>query len=357
MKSRMGGTVPGLAANVQSLCGGKAVSRRRAMTIVGAVAGLPLLGADDLSRGAPLLHQWTGTSLGSPSQLLLFHHDRAAAARMAGECAAEIERLERIFALYQPDSEIARLNRDGRVELPSLDLLAVLSWCQTLSALSRGAFDITVQPFWTLYAAHFFGNAAPQPEGPALQAIERVRKLVDWQAIDVGRRRIVLERTGMGVTLNGIAQGYITDRVMEILRANGCDRAFSNMGCSEIRAVGRYADGRPWRVGLVDPRQPETVAVSLDLCDRSVCTSGGYGTKFETTGRFHHLFDPSTGASAHHYIAVSVFAASAFVADALSTALYVTPPEGGGTMLASFSGVSALATLPDGTVQHLPVGG
>jgi thiamine biosynthesis lipoprotein len=257
----MGGTGPELAANIQSIDGGTAVSRRRAMTIVGAVAGLPLLGADELSWGAPLLHQWIGTSLGSPSQLLLYHHDRAAAARIAGECAAEIDRLERIFALYQTDSEIARLNRDGRVELPSLDLLTVLSRCQTLSALSGGAFDVTVQPFWTLYAGHFFGNAAPQPEGPGLQAIERTRKLVDWQAINVGRRRIVLERTGMGVTLNGIAQGYITDRILDILHANGCDQAFGNMGCSEIRAMGSHANGRPWRVDLADPRQPEKVAV------------------------------------------------------------------------------------------------
>ena len=357
MKRRMGGTGPELAANIQSIDGGTAVSRRRAMTIVGAVAGLPLLGADELSWGAPLLHQWIGTSLGSPSQLLLYHHDRAAAARIAGECAAEIDRLERIFALYQTDSEIARLNRDGRVELPSLDLLTVLSRSQILSALSGGAFDTTVQPFWTLYAAHFFGNAAPQPEGPGLQAIERTRKLVDWQAINVGRRRIVLERTGMGVTLNGVAQGYVTDRVMDMLRENGCDRAFGNMGCSEIRAMGSHANGRPWRVDLADPRQLEKVAISLDLCDRSVCTSGGYGTKFDATGRFHHLFDPFTGASAHHYIAVSVFAESAFVADALSTALYVTPPERGATLLASFSSVSALATLPDGTVQHLPAAG
>ena len=105
---------PEQAQDVQSLYGGTAVSRRRAMTIVGAVAGLPFLGANELSWGEPLLHQWIGTSLGSPSQLLLYHHDRAAAARIAGECAAEIDRLERIFVLYQTDSEIARLNRDGR---------------------------------------------------------------------------------------------------------------------------------------------------------------------------------------------------------------------------------------------------
>jgi FAD:protein FMN transferase len=346
-----------LSARVHKFHGETAISRRRAMTVVGAMAGLPLLCADDRSESAPLLHQWNGTSLGSPSRLLLYHNDRATAARIAGECAAEIERLERIFALYRTDSEIARLNRDGRIEFPSLDLLTVLSRCQTLSALSLGAFDVSVQPLWTLYATHFFGNVPPPAEGPAPQAIERARKLVDWQAIDAGPRRIVLGRAGMGVTLNGIAQGYVTDRVADILREHGCDRTFANMGCSEIRAVGRHADGRPWRVGLADPRQPETVGVILDLCDRSLCTSGGYGTKFEATGRFHHLFDPFTGASAHHYIAVSVFAASAMMADALSTALYVTPPERGATVLASFPGVNALATLPDGTVQHLPVVG
>ncbi len=343
-------------ARAHQLQGRAAISRRRAVTIVSAAVGLPLLCGADRSRSAPLLHQWTGTSLGSPSRLLLYHHDGVAAARIAGKCAAEIERLERIFALYRADSEIARLNRDGRIEPPSFDLLTVLAQCQRLSALSGGAFDVSVQPLWKLYAAHFFGNNdAPQPEGPPPRAIERTRRLVDWQAIDVGTRRIVLRHPGMGLTLNGVAQGYVTDRITDILGAHGCNRTFADLGCSEMRAVGRHADGRPWRVGLADPRQPENIDVSLDLCDRSVCTSGGYGTKFEATGRFHHLFDPFTGASAHHYIAVSVFAASATIADALSTALYVTPPQRSAVLLASFPEVSVRATLPDGTVQHLPV--
>lgn len=344
-------------ARGQTFQHGTGVSRRRALTIMGAVAGLPFLCAADRSHSAPLLHQWTGTSLGSPSQLLVYHDDGATAARIAVECAAEIERLERIFALYRADSEIARLNRDGRIDFPSIDLLTVLSQCQTLSALSDGAFDVTVQPLWTLYATHFFSNSAPPPDGPPPPAIEQTRKLVDWRAIDAGPRRIALMRPGMGVTLNGIAQGYITDRVTDILRAHGCDRTFANLGCSEISALGRHIDGRPWRVGLADPRQPDKVGFALDLCDRSVCTSGGYGTKFEATGRFHHLFDPLTGTSAHGYLAVSVLAASTMIADALSTALYVTPPQRSAALLASFRGVSALATLPDGSLQHLPAAG
>ena len=108
------------------------------MTIMGVATGLPWTRRHGSFRCCTAaVINGTGTSLGSPSHLLLYHHDRATAARIVSECAAEIERLERIFALYRTDSEIARLNRDGRIEFPSLDLLTVLSQCQALSALSQ----------------------------------------------------------------------------------------------------------------------------------------------------------------------------------------------------------------------------
>lgn len=332
-----------------------APSRRRAITILGAVAGLPLLCAGDRAAGSATLFQWNGSSLGSPSRLLLYHWDRAEAARIVGRCAAEIERLERIFALYRSDSELARLNREGRLDAPSQELLALLGDCRHLSELSGGAFDITVQPLWNLYAAHFFAAASPPSTGPALRDIEGALRLVDWRLVDFSPLRVVLERPGMGLTLNGIAQGYVADRITNILQENGCSRILADLGRSEMRALGRHADGRPWRIGLADPRRPETVAVSLDLEDRALCTSGGYGTKFEASGRYHHLFDPATGASANRYIAVSVLAPAARIADGLSTALYVTPPERGPALVASFPAVSARLTLPDGSVQQVPV--
>jgi FAD:protein FMN transferase len=330
------------------------LTRRRAIAVLGAVAGFPLLCTQDHATGTMVTYRWSGTSLGSPSCLLICHPDRALAARIVRLCAAEIRRLEAVFALYRDDSELARLNRDGRLDSPSLDLLTVLAQCQRLAALSNGAFDVTVQPLWDLYAGHFFGTTPGSPQGPEPYAIERARSLVNWQDVAVTTRQIRLARPGMGLTLNGIAQGYVTDRVTQILRDHGCDRILADMGCSELWAGGRHAEGRPWRVGLADPRQPETFALTLDLCDRAVCTSGGYGTKFEASGRFHHLFDPTTGESAHHYIAVSVFGPSAMIADALSTALYTTPPEHGPRLLEQYSGVSALVTRPDGSIQHLP---
>jgi len=329
------------------------LSRRRAITVLGAFAGIPLLAADHRSAAVAPLFEWKGTSLGSPSRLLLYHPSRAEAEQTIARCVAEIERLELIFALYRDDSEIARLNRDLRLTAPSHDMLLVLSQCQHLSALSGGAFDVTVQPLWNLYARHFFGAGPATLDGPGPRAITAARKLVDWTAVHVTTQEVALARPGMGVTLNGIAQGYVTDRVTGILRDDGFDRILADLGHSELYAVGCHPDGRAWRVGLADPRQPEKPAIILELMDGSLCTSGGYGTKFEATGRYHHLFDPATGGSASHYIAVSVFAPCASIADALSTALYVTPAERGRRVLANFPGVAALVTLPDGTMQRM----
>jgi FAD:protein FMN transferase len=329
------------------------LSRRRVTLMLGAAGGMPLLCAGDGARREAPLWRWDGSSLGSPSRLLLYHPDRAAAAHIVRCCAAEIERLERAFALYRADSEIARLNRDGRLAAPSQDLLEVLSQAQRFAELSDGAFDFTVQPLWNLYAGHFFRPGPPPAEGPPAQAIGDALKLVDWKNMEVSAQRIALGRPGMGLTLNGIAQGYVTDRVMEVLRQNGCEHTLADMGRSEIKAGKPHLDGRAWRIGLIDPRHTDTLARRLDLEKTALCTSGGYGTIFEPTGRHHHLFDPRLGTSANHFIAVSVLAPSATIADALSTALYVAPPERSASLLAPFAGARALVTRPDGSVTEL----
>ena len=329
------------------------LSRRRVITVLGAVAGLPLLPSADEPETHTRLHRWRGTALGSPSYIIVAHPDHGVAEKAIAECVAEIERLEKQFSLYRGDSEIARLNRDGRLEAPSCDLLALLSQCQRFYELSGGAFDVTVQPLWEVYAAHFFGSRLPPPNGPEPTVIEQALTLVGWQNVEVTSRCITLARQGMGLTLNGIAQGYLTDRIADILRTNGCDRILADMGRSEIRLVGHRPDGQAWRIGLADPRAPDRVAVTLNLADRCISTSGGYGTTFEATGRYHHLFDTRTGTSAAHYIAVSVIAASTMVADALSTSLYVTPPERSDRLLSAFPEALALATRHDGSLHLL----
>ena len=329
------------------------MSRRRALQLLGLGGGAAFICAGDRARVPLQLYRWEGTSLGSPARLLLYHTDRVAAAQVIGRCVVEIERLERSFALYREDSEIACLNRDGRLAAPSQDLLLLLSRSARLSELSGGAFDVTVQPLWTLYAQHFFDAATPPTEGPSPRAIEAALTLVDWRNVDIAPNALRLGRPGMALTLNGIAQGYATDRVTEILRTHGCARVLADLGRSEIKATGAHLDGRAWRVGVVDPRRTDTFARMLDLQDVALCTSGGYGTAFEPSGRHHHLFDPRHGVSANRLIAVSVLAPSATVADGLSTALYIASPERARALVNSFAGARALLTYPNGRVEEL----
>ncbi len=328
------------------------LTRRRAIRIVAAVAGLPLLAAG-VRATAPKPHffGWTGEVLGAVSELTLWHWDEGLARRAVLMVRGEIERYERTFSLYRDDSEIARLNCDGSLAHPSAELRLVIEESLRLGALSEGAFDISVQPVWQAYAAHFWSRTRIEAD-IAARALAVARSLVDFRRIDVAAARIAFTRAGMAVTLNGIAQGFITDRIADLLRNEGFDQTVVDLG--EMRALGEHPDGRPWRVGIKDPRGPRDARM-LELADMALAVSGGYGTTFEPSGRHHHIFDPKTGASASSLIDVAIIGPRAFAADGLSTAIYVAGEARAPALLAAYPGTHAIVTRSDGTA--VTVGG
>jgi thiamine biosynthesis lipoprotein len=339
-----------------------ALTRRRAIRIVAAAAGLPLLiAAVRAAAPAGQLYRWQGEVLGAASELVLWHTDAALAQRTILRVRGEIARYERIFSLYRPDSEISRLNADGALAKPSPELRALVDASQRLSVLSGGAFDISVQPLWRLYEAHFWSHSDIQPDILA-RARDVARDLVDFRNIDAGHTRIALARAGMGITLNSLAQGFITDAVADLLRNEGFDSAVVDLG--EFRTLGRHPDGHPWRIGIRDGmarggidgetegsgRPDGGIARTVELEDTALAVSGGYGTTFEPTGRFHHIFDPHTGASANSLVDVAVIGPRATAANGLSTAICVAGEARAAALLAAFPGTRAIVTRPDGTV-------
>ncbi len=126
--------------------------------------------------------------------------------------------------------------------------------------------------------------------------IEAALERVDYRAIALDGARVAFARPGMAATLNGIAQGYITDRVADRLREAGFASVLVQLG--ETVAGAPQADGRPWRVGIPDPHAPDRVIESFEAVDVAIATSSGLATRFDRAGRHHHLFDPTTGRSA-----------------------------------------------------------
>ncbi len=332
-------------------------SRRRFLAVVGASAacgGLPVVAAT--ARGTPDPVVWKGTALGAAASITLVHEDRAHALRVLNECIDEVERLERIFSLYRGDSALTRLNEAGELREPPVEFVELLAASLALARASDGAFDPTVQPLYRLYEAHFRSPGAA-PEGPSAQAIAQVLQSVDHRRVDVAADRVALGRRGMAITLNGIAQGYVTDRVADRLRGEGFEGVAIDLG--EARAAGRRADGRAWAAAVVDPERPARTLFELAMGDApgqvaALATSAGAGTRFGADPRVHHLFDPHTGRSANRYTQVSVAAPRATIADGLSTALSIVDPERGRRLLAANPGTRAWLLRADGTIEAAP---
>jgi FAD:protein FMN transferase len=294
-------------------------------------------------------------AMGAIASMTLVHPDREAGKQLIRRCLDEITRLEAIFSLYRPDSALARLNADGVLDHPPLELVEVMSFAAALARQSDGAFDMTVQPLFELYARHF-ADAGADPAGPPPVRIAEALRLVDHRAVDIASDRIALGRRGMGVTLNGIAQGYVTDRVAALLSAEGLDNLLLDLG--ELRGSGRHPQGRPWRAAVSDPSAPGETLFTVDLHERAgglpaLATSGGYGMHFDSARRHHHLFDPVTGHSASHHASVSVAAPNALLADGLSTALAAAPPGRCGAIMDAFASVRAYFVGAEGRIPEL----
>ena len=322
------------------------LTRRRMIVIAASAAGSALLASSRFAQAhAPL--RWQGSALGAQVSIEIHHPDRAEAERLVERCVGEVRRMEQQFSLYRTDSAISILNRTGILVAPDADMVALLNASLRFAEITGGAFDPTVQPLWQLHADHF-SSGKPGSDGPSPQKLAEALAKVGHAGLLVGENRIALLRRGAAITLNGIAQGFATDRVVERLRGAGLSTTLVNMG--EIRAIGARPEGTPWRVGLGDPDRPGVLTETVDLVDRAVATSAGAGFRFDATGRFTHLFDPATGRSPQRYNSVSVLAPTATEADALSTAFSLMPLSDIANIVAVRPDVQARITDSNGTL-------
>ncbi len=318
--------------------------RRRFLQIAGVAAGLP---CQAWAEPRPL--RWRGTALGAEATIVLHHPDQSVAMELVARSLAEVERLEKIFSLYQSASAIHRLNRDGRLEHPPMELVELLATSTAINRATDGAFDPTVQPLWDLYASHFSRPGA-DPQGPSREALASALEGVGSTALEIESGLIRFPKPRMAITLNGIAQGYITDKIVDLLRAAGINRTLVDMG--EVRVMDGPQDGAAWRVGLEDPVFPGSISREIELVDRAVATSGGYGCQFDPEGRFNHIFNPVTGGCSEDFLSVSVIAETATLADGLSTAFSVMTLAKIRPAVARF-GIRAFFTMRDGSCVEL----
>lgn len=272
-------------------------TRRRFLTISAAAMICPTL-----SNAQPV-YTWQGSALGARATIRLAHTDAKA---ITARVAAEISRLEDIFSLYRPQSALSQLNRTGVLHTPPFELLECLSLAGVVHAASGTRFDPTIQPLWACYAEASTTGAMPEEI-----ARTKAHALMGWDNVTLDTTTVTMQ-PDMSLTLNGIAQGYIADRVASMLNVEGLTNILIDTG--EFRALGTQPDGRAWPVKLA-------AGGSVSLVTRALATSAPLGTTFDEGGHVGHILDPRIGKPVQTmWREISISAKSAALADALSTA-------------------------------------
>ena len=253
--------------------------------------------------------------------LAVYHEDGE---QVIIEAEQEIHRLERLFSVTLDESEIAVMNAQaGRAPVAaSEDTQRLIQKAVEMHDLTRGAFDITISPVVQAWGFTTDG----QNQIPTDEALMAVMDLVciDDILIDTEKQTITLTREGMAMDLGGIAKGFASDAVAELLKARGVESALVSLG-GNVVAVGGKPDGTEWKIAVLNPFDTDERIGIVKVRDMSVITSGGYQRYFEEGGRrYHHIINPETGYPAEAGLAsVTIVCADGTKADVLSTALFV----------------------------------
>ncbi|MEH6526461.1 MAG: FAD:protein FMN transferase [Sneathiella sp.] len=301
------------------------ISRRQFVVMAGALGAASTLPSGASAFARPLhLVNWAGSALGAKASIQLYHPDPSWAELQLARCQREIDRLESLFSLYRPQSATCRLNRDGYLDNPDIEFLSLLSRAIAFYHQTDGLFDVTVQPLWELYA-HHYSSSSSDPKGPTKESINATLARVGSDQIQLAPSRISFHKKKMGLTFNGIAQGYITDRITALLKSAGFENILVSLG--ESSALGLKPDGQFWRAGIISPIDGRTIVKTVDLKDKAIATSGGYGSPFSAKSETNHILNPLTGKSTAPNRSVSVIAKTAVKADMASTAFLLMPIE------------------------------
>jgi len=225
----------------------------------------------------------------------------------------------------------------------------LINAAREVSEITNGAFDITVQPLWEL-ATSLSTRKINRDVADKLWA--EARSKVDYRAIEIEGARVRFTKPGMKITLNGIAQGYVTEQVSTLLQERGVKNGLVNFG--EYKAFGKNMNGNPWRVGIQNPINVMDNTEIIDLQDQALATSAANAGQISE--QLSHIFDARAGreiGSKPTFASASVLHSSATWADAFATAFTLMNEAEIRKIVKAQKGMKAILVKQDGSVLRI----
>jgi FAD:protein FMN transferase len=282
-----------------------------------------------------------GIAMGSELHLTAVTTDEARARAAFDAVFAEFERLEALMSNWRPASDVMRINAAAGREPVTVapEVREVLRIARQVSEWTNGTFDVT---FGALTDVWKFDHDQDDSV-PDQAAIAQRLTLVDYRAIQIddSAGTVFLARKGMRIHLGGIGKGYAVDHAVTIFRERGL-RDFMIQAGGDMYAGGHRA-GRPWRLGIADPRGTHQPFATVDLSDSTFSTSGDYERFFMKDGvRYHHILDLRTGQPARESRSVTLVTDRAVIADALAKGVFILGPVAGMALVEKVPHVDAV---------------
>ena len=294
---------------------------------------------------------WVGDArpmMGTEVSVYLWSDDPEVGRLLLDEVFEEAARIDRLMSTYKDESEISKINREAAAGPVAAgdELFGLIRRALDISVLTRGAFDIT----YDSVGQHYDFRSRQRPDE---DTVEAERANIDYRLVilDQAAGTVSFAKEGVRINLGGIAKGYVVERGVDILRHRGIENAIVTAG-GDSRLLGDRR-GRPWMVGIRDPRNDDQVAISVPLAEEAISTSGDYERFFDEDGvRYHHIIRPSTGAPASGVHSASVFGPDAVITDALSTSVFVMGVDQGLTLIGNLPDYESIVIDAEGRVFY-----
>ena len=262
-------------------------------------------------------------AMGTGFSIIAYGEDRGRLESIVSEGLEEARRLDEMLSNYKPDSEWSLVNREaanGPVHITA-ELFQLLTACVEYSKESEGAFDISVGPLMKVWG--FYKGTGHLPHRAEVWG---AMNLVGYQNIilDSAHQTVRFAKKGVELDPGGIGKGYAVDRIAQILKDNGVQRALISGGGSSIYAIGAPPNEKGWKIDIKNPRKTSESVETVYLKDESMSTSGNYEKFFYAEGKMYsHIMDPRTGYPAQGMLSTSVIAPRTLDSEAWTKPYYI----------------------------------
>jgi thiamine biosynthesis lipoprotein len=275
-----------------------------------------------LLLGLPVSAAWYQDKqgiMGTNIQVEVWSDDAQLGQQATQAVMVEMERINQLMSPYISSSELSILNENSaqRPVKISKELFELIALSIEISKETQGAFDITFASVGYLYDYR-------QQHRPSDEQVKSLLAAINFRhlVLDEEQHSIFFSHPKVKIDLGGIAKGQAVDNAIAILQNLNIKHALVTAG-GDTRLLGDRL-GKPWMVGIRDPRHPDKQAVVLPLIDTALSTSGDYERYFEQDGvRYHHILSPKSGTSSYEVQSVSIIGPRSVLNDALSTAVFV----------------------------------